>query len=245
MIATLLVSAFLMGLLGSTHCVAMCGGVAGVLHGGLTTLGRKKPEGRMLLTGAYNGGRVLSYAVAGGLAGGVGAITERIHGAQIGLRIFAGLLMVGVGLYLAGWRRFAVIERVGAPIWRFIEPTARRLLPVRSPLAALGLGALWGFMPCGLVYGALGLAIGTGSALSGSATMLAFGVGTLPMLFAMSIAAEKISELARRPWVRRSAGLAVIVFGVVNLTTASAQAGWSISPRTEHACCVQGERAAR
>ncbi len=114
--------------------------------------------------------------------------------------------MVGLGLYLAGaWQRFAVVERVGLPLWRRVEPLARRLVPVRDASTALALGALWGWMPCGLVYAALGLALNAGSAGGGALAMVAFGLGTLPMLMTMGALAARIAVFLRVRWVRRTA----------------------------------------
>jgi sulfite exporter TauE/SafE len=243
MILSLILSAFAMGLLGSTHCAVMCSGVIGVLSGGLTPLRRKSAReslhtARIVL--AYNAGRIASYAVAGAIAGAFGALADRIpvlRGAQLGLRLVAGLLMLAVGLYLAGaWQKLALVERAGLPLWRRVEPIARRLMPARTVPAALGLGALWGWMPCGLVYAALGVALGTGSASAGALTMLAFGAGTLPMLLAVGALAARLAAFTRATWVRRAAGIAVVAFGVFHVVAASAQMR---APRTAaHACCA-------
>jgi sulfite exporter TauE/SafE len=218
----------------------MCGGVVSLLSSGLTQLGRKPRDttrGSVRLVLGYNAGRIASYSVAGFIAGTFGSVIDRIpilHGAELGLRLAAGLLMLGLGLYVAGaWTRFAAIERAGVPLWRRIEPIARRLLPVRSLGAALGLGALWGWMPCGLVYAALGLARGTGSGAGGALTMAAFGAGTLPMLLTMGALAQRVAQLTRIVWVRRAAGLAIVAFGVLHVAAAGAQIA---RPRTASCC---------
>ncbi len=236
-------SAFAMGLLGSTHCVVMCGGVVGLLSSGLVKLepnARRSEARRLRLALAYNAGRIGSYAVAGAVAGAFGALVDRVpllHGAALGLRLAAGALMLGLGLYLAGaLRGFAQLEKLGLPLWRRLEPLARRLLPVRSLSAALGLGALWGWMPCGLVYSALSVAIVTGSPLSGSLAMIAFGAGTLPTLMAMGVLATRVADATRRPWVRRTAGAAIVAFGVMHVAAASAQI--LSHDATTHSCCA-------
>lgn len=243
MISALLASALVMGLLGSTHCVVMCGGVVSLLSGGLVTL---SPNGRVArgratrLALAYNAGRIASYAAAGALAGAFAALVERVpglRGAELGLRLGAGLLTLGLGLYLAGaWGKFTVIERIGVPLWRRIEPRARKLLPVRTASSALALGALWGWMPCGLVYAALGLALGTGRADAGALTMVAFGAGTLPTLLVLGALATRVAEAMRRVWVRRAAGLVVVAFGVFHVAAAGAQIADRRAPA--HACCA-------
>lgn len=228
MMTTLVVSALVMGLLGGAHCVVMCGGIVGVLCAGVPPSVRARPLGQLRLVLAYNLGRVASYAIMGGIAGALGALADRIdglYGAQIGLRVIAGVLMLGVGLFMAGLLpRFSRIEALGAPMWRRIAPVAKRLLPVETPRAAFALGIVWGFLPCGLVYAALAIAIAAGSAPGGALAMAAFGLGTLPTLVAMGGVAGAMARLAKRTWLRRSAGIAIAVFGVVNLATAAAQA---------------------
>jgi len=249
MIGALLLSALAMGLLGSTHCVVMCGGVVGVLSGGLVQLGKdpraaRRAGARRAL--AYNAGRITSYATAGAIAGGLGALVDRVpalRGAELGLRLGAGLLMLGLGTYLAGvWHRFASIEKIGLPLWRRIEPVAKRFLPARTVPASLALGALWGWMPCGLVYAALALALGTGSALGGAAAMLAFGLGTLPTLLTMGAFAARVAQATRLAWVRRASGVAIVLFGALHVAAASAQiaqaARHTSASSAPHACCA-------
>ncbi len=221
-------SALLMGFVGSTHCIAMCGGVVTVLSGGLVQLGRKPSdvEAHATIALALNAGRILSYSLAGAMVGGFGALLAKIpalHSAELGLRLCAGLLMLG--LYLAGgWARFASIERLGLPLWRGVEPVARRFLPARSLRGAFVLGGLWGFMPCGLVYTALALSLGNTSAFGGAMTMGAFGLGTLPTLLTLGVFASRFVGVGvtRVTWVRRLAGAVVIGFGLFHASSALA-----------------------
>ncbi len=224
-------AAFALGLAGSTHCVLMCGGVVGVLCAGTPT----GPGARALPYAlAYNAGRIGSYTFAGLLAGGLGAVAQGlwpVAGAQLALKALAGALMLGAGLYLAGvWPLFARIERLGAPVWAKIRPVAQSLLPVRSPREAMALGVLWGWLPCGLVYAALSLALSAGSAADGAFTMMAFGLGTLPMLLAMSAAAGALSSLARRAPVRRAVGVVLGVLGVLSLVAVCQQSAALLQP---------------
>ncbi len=239
---TFIVSAFFLGLLGSTHCVAMCGGIVTLLSSSnVITLGRARRAPSMTLALAYNGGRLASYASAGALAGAFGLLANRVEllsGVQVGLRFVAGVMMVAVGLYLAGvWRKLGAVERLGAPLWSRIEPVAKRLLPVRGHGSAFALGALWGFLPCGLVYAALGAALGTGSARDGALTMTAFFMGTLPSMLAVSAFTQRLSALVRRPWIRRAAGVGIVLFGIHNVRSAAALSGSLGGSRD--ACCPQ------
>jgi sulfite exporter TauE/SafE len=221
MTAMLLVSALVMGLLGSTHCVVMCGGVVAMTCSALPLSRRARPSVQLPYVLAYNAGRIASYAMAGAAVGALGgtlASFGAVEHVQLGLRLAAGAMMVAVGLYVAGLARALTwVERAGAPVWRRIAPFAKRLVPVRSPLAALALGAMWGWLPCGLVYAALAAAVTSGSAANGAATMAAFGLGTLPMLVAMGSTAAVVARAARRQWVRMGAGVAIVAFGVVQV----------------------------
>jgi sulfite exporter TauE/SafE len=238
-------SAFLMGLLGSTHCVGMCGGVATLFSSQLVQLRRNPKKARApVLMLAFNGGRLGAYGAAGAVAGAFGLLASHVtlvSGVQTGLRLLAGLLMVGVGLYLVGvWKKFARIEKLGAPLWSRLKPIAARLTSAPTVTRALGLGALWGFMPCGLVYAALGVAIGTGSAALGAVSMAAFFLGTLPALLAVGIFSRSFSSFAQKVWVRRSAGMLIIAFGAVNVETAATFVAAADPAAGAHACCAHG-----
>ncbi|MGX1020649.1 sulfite exporter TauE/SafE [Pseudomonas sp. Y3 TE3536] len=210
----LLGSALILGLLGGGHCLGMCGG----LMGALTLAIPPEQRGRRLqLLLAYNVGRILSYACAGllvGLAGWAVASSP----AALALRVVAALLLIAMGLYLAGWwSGLTRIEALGRGLWRHIQPVASRLLPVSSLPRALLLGALWGWLPCGLVYSTLLWAASQGNAGYSAALMLAFGLGTWPVLLATGLAAERVSSLLRRRSVRMAGGLLVILFGLWTL----------------------------
>jgi len=169
----------------------------------------------------YNLGRLLSYTLAGALFGSLGAIlykTVSPHFGYLFLQYIAALVMVSVGLYIAGWfPKYAYIERLAAPIWRFMEPFGRRLLPVSSPFQAFAYGMIWGWLPCGLVYSALLLTITSSGPLEGGLFMLAFGVGTLPAIMGIALVAEKIVRYARNPTIRMLAGLFLIMLGLTGL----------------------------
>ncbi len=226
--ATLL-TAFLVGLLGSTHCLGMCGGIVSALTLGLRADIRRSPWTIAPYLLAYNAGRIASYMIAGGL---VGILSAQLFGlappAQAGwiAKLVSGGFMIALGLYLAGWwPGLQQLEKWGGVVWRRIEPLGRRLLPVDRPYKALLFGLVWGWLPCGLVYTALAWAVASGSAGQGSLLMLAFGLGTLPMLLAIGAAAEWLRDFVRQPWVRRGAGLVVLLFGLYMLFVAGGHAG--------------------
>lgn len=213
-LAPLLISALILGLLGGGHCLGMCGG----LMGALTLAIPPEQRGRRLqLLLAYNLGRILSYASAGLLFGLAGWAVASSPAAML-LRIVAGLLLISMGLYLGGWwSGLTRIEALGRGLWRHIQPVASRLLPVSSLPRALLLGALWGWLPCGLVYSTLLWAASQGDALDSGLLMLAFGLGTWPVLLATGMAAERLTAVLRRRGIRMAGGLLVILFGLWTL----------------------------
>ena len=211
-----LVAGMVVGFLGSPHCVAMCGGIAGALSVALPPERRCGPAA-VAHHAAYSAGRIASYALAGALAGALGIAFARLLGDSgvIALRTAAAALLVALGLSLAGWwRGLARLEALGARLWRRIAPLAARLRPGRSPLGAFALGTLWGWLPCGLVYSALALAAATGSAAGGALLMAGFGLGTLPALLATGVLAQRLGTVASRIANRRVAGAMLIVFGL-------------------------------
>ncbi|NBA96183.1 sulfite exporter TauE/SafE family protein [Pseudomonas sp. R5(2019)] len=210
----LLVSAIILGLLGGGHCLGMCGGLMGALT---LAIPQEQRGRRFRLLLAYNLGRILSYACAGLLIGLGGWALANSPAAMV-MRVVAALLLIAMGLYLAGWwSGLTRIESLGRGLWRHIQPLATRLLPVSSLPRALLLGALWGWLPCGLVYSTLLWAASQGNALDSAALMLAFGLGTWPVLLATGLAAERTQALLRRRGVRVAGGLLVILFGLWTL----------------------------
>ena len=212
-----IVSAFIAGVFGSLHCVAMCGGIATAL--GVSSSDTKSKQMAFL----YQLGRITSYAIAGGLVAFLGTQilpqSNSMHVAMI-LRILSVVFMVGLGLYLAGWfPKFAHIERLGLPIWRKISPLSKRLLPVKNSGQAIALGFLWGWLPCGLVYSILLWSVSAPNTLSGALIMISFGLGTLPAMFLMALGANQLLVYISQPVVRKIAGLCVIALAFYSLAT--------------------------
>ena len=204
---------FLVGLLGGTHCVGMCGGIVGALSMGA--------PGRWSMHLAYNAGRILSYGLAGAIAGAVGAASLGLDSQvpmRLALYLVANLMLIALGLYLLGvTQALAFTERAGQLLWQRLQPLTRRFLPARTVAQAFPLGMLWGWLPCGLVYSALATALSSGSAVRGGLCMLAFGLGTLPNLLLAGIVLARLNEFVRRPAVRIASGLLVLGFGLYGL----------------------------
>ena len=216
-----LLSAFLVGLLGSTHCLGMCGGIVSALTFGLREDLRRSPWTLAPYLLAYNAGRIGSYVVAGTIVGAVGAGALGVmpsNTTRWAVKFVTGGFMVALGLNLAGWwPGLQILEKWGAPVWKRIEPLGHRLLPVNHPLKALAFGLVWGWLPCGMVYAMFAWALASGSAGQGAALMLAFGLGTLPMLLAIGVTAEWLKQFVRQPWIRRGAGLSILIFGLYTI----------------------------
>jgi sulfite exporter TauE/SafE len=213
-------SAFLLGLFGAVHCISMCGGIVAAL----TQTAPERPVTHSVLTPpqlvyplGYSLGRIASYTVAGALAGALGFALAQLIGPFGGkaIRLLAGLFMIAGGSYVAGWwlgmTRF---EALGARLWRHISPLTRHFQPADRVWKVLVLGALWGWLPCGLVYAALAMAASTGTATGGALFMLSFGLGTLPALVATGALASTLSRFTRSRGARWAAGALVVAFGV-------------------------------
>lgn len=216
-------SALLMGLFGALHCLGMCGSITGVLTLSLPSSARAHTPQLTAWLGLYNLGRLTSYTLAGAIAGGFGhQILLRIspeYGHTL-LLILASVLMIATGFYLAGWfPRLAYIERIGAPIWKKLEPIGSKLLPVRSPLQAVLYGMVWGWLPCGLVYSALFLALAQGQAMQGALFMLFFGIGTLPSVVGTGYFAGHLLRFSQHPQYRRYAGALLIFLALAGLVS--------------------------
>jgi sulfite exporter TauE/SafE len=221
-------AALVAGFLGGVHCIGMCGGLAGALSAAARGPALRRQA-------AFNFGRIASYTAGGALAGGLGSLVQTlgpVNAAQTALFIVANIFMVLLGLYVAGWGRSLLrLESAGGAVWRRIEPLRRHFLPIDSDARALGAGAVWGWIPCGLVYSMLALALASGSALAGAGVLAAFGIGTLPAMLGVGVAAQRLFEVRRNPWVRRGAGMAIIALAVVGFLRVPmlqelAQAGW-------------------
>jgi sulfite exporter TauE/SafE len=211
-----LLAVFVVGLLGGVHCLGMCGSIVGMFTSQLP-----KNQTRWPFHVAYSTGRITSYAVAGALVGAVGQAGMLMRD-QVPIQhlLFAlsSVMLIVLGLYLAGlWSAVRRIEGAGRGLWQRLQPYTKRLLPVTTLPRALALGALWGWLPCGLVYSVLVTGLASGSATQGALIMAAFGLGTLPNLLLIGLFWERIRHLVQAPRVRLAAGLIVAAFGVYGL----------------------------
>ena len=202
-------SAFVLGLAGAGHCLGMCGGIAAALNlGGPRSLP---------VTLSYHSGRIASYTLLGGLLG-LAAGSIDIAAWTMGLRYLAGLLLIGMGLYIADWwRGMALLERAGARLWQPVQRISSRWLPVRHWPQGFALGLCWGLMPCGLIYSSLAWAATAQSATTSALMMFLFGLGTLPAMLATSLGADRLQAFLRRRGLKLLIALLLIVSGVWTL----------------------------
>ena len=214
-------SAFLLGLFSTIHCVGMCGGIIGALSLSLPADIRHNKTRMLMFITTYNTGRILSYSFAGLVAGAIGTGVLASAGFDQGhavLRAIGVAMMVAIGLYLAGWLpQLSIVEKIGVPVWKKLEPVGRKLLPVATLPKALAYGLIWGWLPCGLVYFVLLWALTAGNAVQGGLTMLAFGVGTLPTLLATGFMTSWLTRFARSSTARQVVGLLIIAMAVGSL----------------------------
>jgi sulfite exporter TauE/SafE len=214
---------FLIGLLGGVHCVGMCGGIVSALS--LQSSGNAAWPVHL----AYNLGRITSYSIAGALMGALGSLGLLLNHwlpVQLILYVAANLMMVALGLYLTGvTRALTFAERGGQWLWQRVQPATRRFLPVRGMAQAFPLGMLWGWLPCGMVYSVLTMTLLSGSAERGAATMLAFGLGTLPNLMLAGLLLTRFRSVIQGHALRLGSGLIVLGFGLWGLFNATTLGG--------------------
>ena len=242
---------FVVGLLGSVHCGAMCGGIVGAFsfspsltpprtRAGVAVIALRSAviDRAGLHVAAYNAGRLASYMIAGALAGGVAqgatALTA-LPALQAGAYWLANAMLVALGLHLMNaWTGIAHIERAGQLVWRHVRPQLARIGPPDTPGRMFAAGALWGWLPCAMVYSVLVTAMLSGSIVSGALTMLAFGLGTLPMMLALGLLGARLRGWLRLPAVRIGCGALVLGFGVTGLLRAVG----GLPPSWLHLVCV-------
>lgn len=207
--AALPVSLLILGLASGAHCAGMCGGISA----GLSFL---HPDGIWKNPLALNAGRVTSYAAAGAAAGAIGsagAYAVAVLPAQTLLYALSSAFVLLAGMHLCGLLALSRLDHLGLPIWRRVQPFAARLLPARTLPQAYAAGLAWGWLPCGLVYGALLAAVFAGGPAQGALAMAAFGMGTLPWLLAAGVAAARLRQWKGVSFIRRAVGALLIGLG--------------------------------
>ncbi len=207
------VAAFLLGLMGAVHCIGMCGGIAAALAFAI-----QSPKQKILILIAYNIGRVGSYALIGLLAGVLGKlfldVTSNFTTMPI-LRYVAAVMMVLMGLYISGWWKVLTrLEKLGAHLWKVIQPIGQNVMPVDTLTKGLIFGAVWGWLPCGLVYSALAFSMTQAEPSMAAVCMFAFGLGTVPAVLVGGVMGEKLKTILQNRSLQRLLGMSLIFFGI-------------------------------
>jgi uncharacterized protein len=215
----------LLGLASSLHCVGMCGAIASSVMFAFSPGDAALDRARALI--AAQAGRVLVYGAAGAVVGAVGSAVYGNFdhvGANLFMRWAAAVALGWIGLSVAGFApSLSAFDRVAAPIAdRLRFPPARRLVGEAGAFAS---GLAWGFLPCGMVYGALFYAMLSGSALRGGSVMLGFGLGTLPSVTAAALGVSSFRRLARTPNARIAVGLGIIALAAASVAAPALASG--------------------
>jgi hypothetical protein len=210
-VETALLTGLLAGLFGSTHCLGMCGGIVGLLHAQL-------PSGRDGLAVGFHIGRVASYLAIGLLATGIGMLPAAVVPQAAGqvMRWALGAIIVLMAVYIALPGRFRdVAGQIAAPMTRRMMPIFSKFLPVKSLDNAVGLGLLWGLLPCGLLYTVVASAVMLADPAATAALIVAFGVGTVPLLLGGGLVMLRFRSAVNRPGLRWLAAGLLAATGVL------------------------------
>lgn len=235
-----LIIAFSLGLLSAPHCIGMCGSIATALL--MSSQRSSKASGepariRIVAAGAapqhdpmpaplgavhdaflFGSGKLFAYVALGASAGSIGQVIGSLGPwPGILLRGLSALLMVAIGLYVAGWwQGLARLEKLGARMW---QPALRMFVGIDmgKTTSKLFAGFLWGFLPCGIVYSVLGLALASGSITNAAAMMASFGLGTMPFVLSTGGLMQVVGKTLARPLIKQSAGAAMILLGLITL----------------------------
>lgn len=231
----LVLSVFVAALLGSVHCAAMCGSFACLASGGDATHGARAVRS----TAAYNAGRLLSYGALGAIAGTAGAGLDRA-GAVAG---FARPATIAAGTLLILWGLATLLGTLGVRVPALAVPPslatrvarALRAVQERPPVArGLAIGALSAALPCGWLYAFVATSAAAGSAGGGALVMAAFWIGTLPMMAAIGLGAQRLLGPARRRLPALTA-VVLVVLGTLTVTGRLAAPAAAAASPAEHA----------
>ena len=207
-------AAFLIGIIGSSHCLVMCGGIASALQ-----LTMKAGSSRFMMQLLLSAGRLTTYSLFGAVVGYFGVSAMQLTGASLmWLRLIAGVLLLMMALYISRlWFGLLTLEKLGQYIWRPLQPVAKNLLPLDNSAKAYLYGLCWGALPCGLVYSTLGWSLASGSAVNGSLIMLSFGAGTLPAILLTGSAAAILTQFKNNIAIRYVAALLLAGYGLYTI----------------------------
>lgn len=207
----LFLAAFSMGLFGSPHCLGMCGGIVTAFGLSMQHVSDSKKNGLIL---TYHIGRLISYSLLGLIASVVGVAIFQSIMSNSAPRIILGAVLMLIGLAMLGLPLFNQLEKLGMRFWQSLAPIRKKVFPIDSFGKALFAGLLWGFLPCGLVYGALMMAIAGNDIATGAALMFIFGLGTMPMLIATQKTVGMLQSSIKNFRLRQINGVIMMLSGL-------------------------------
>ena len=207
----LFLAAFSMGLFGSPHCLGMCGGIVTAFGLSMQHVSDSKKNGLIL---TYHVGRLISYSLLGLIASLVGVAIFQSIMSNSAPRIVLGAVLMLIGLAMLGLPLFNHLEKFGMRFWQSLAPLRKKVFPIDSFGKALFAGLLWGFLPCGLVYGALMMAIAGNNIATGAALMFVFGLGTMPMLIATQKTVGMLQSSIKNFRLRQINGVIMMLSGL-------------------------------
>jgi sulfite exporter TauE/SafE len=217
-VTALALTVLLASLLGSMHCMGMCGGFVAFWAGSDQSSGSSRTLGHV----AYGGGRLLVYSTLGLIAGSIGAAVD-LAGSAAGLQRSAAVV---AGATMVVWGLFTLAQVLGVRVPRLPLPAALRALTTRAyrslrgrppVVRALAMGLLTAILPCGWLYAFVVTAAGTGGALAGAFVMTAFWLGTLPVMVGLGVGLQALAGPLRRHLPAVSA-VAIVVVGLLSVT---------------------------
>ena len=203
----ILLSALILGLAGSFHCAGMCGPIAVALplHGNTT-------GGKIFGGGMYNIGRTITYGIMGAIFGLLGQGIQLI-GFQQKVSVIMGALMIISVLFPALFKNQYSMNKSWIGFIGRLKKAIGKMFSIRTYSSLFFIGMLNGLLPCGLVYMAIAGAIGTGEVVLGSLYMILFGLGTIPMLLAISLAGNIMSQAVRKK-INKLIPVLVVIVGI-------------------------------
>lgn len=185
---------FMIGLMSTLHCWAMCGGISTLLSFGTNAQAPDSRSKSVMTAVFYNTGRIFSYGVIGLMIGLMSSATiQKIFAGNghLYLQLLSSCLLILIALHILGWfSKITLLEKIGSGLWGRVQRIAKLFLPIDSLLKAFIVGSLWGWLPCGMVYSVLLLAATAEEPVVSMVYMLAFGMGTLPGMMMASLASQ-------------------------------------------------------
>lgn len=213
-----ILTALLMGLTGSAHCLTMCGSLS-------VALGFSIPKHKSFWLYALfvSFGRVFGYGVIGLTANVIAqSILVASNGHILYLSILSGVLMIGIGLHISGLSSVIVrIEVIGRFIDKALTPIKQKIMPIDSLGKCLLYGLLWGFLPCGLVYTALSLALVSPTPGAAFGVMVVFGFTTIPAVVGMTIFSRQLTKIFNNQIIKLLLGAIISCVGLFQIYVSS------------------------